>query len=61
MEQKTENKAAALRRKEAYTGKSKSFKASHLSSNPIQKESLYHSHFEVEVNNAFLRIFNINL
>ncbi|WP_290393361.1 hypothetical protein [uncultured Duncaniella sp.] len=36
-------------------------KASHLSSNPINEISLNgHSHFEVEVYNAFFRVFNIN-
>lgn len=37
-------------------------KAAHPSSNPINKTSVYnphHSHFEVEVHNAFFRIFGI--
>lgn len=39
----------------------KGVKASHLSSNPINEVSFNgHSHFEVEVHNAFFRVFNIN-
>jgi len=39
----------------------KGVKASHLSSNPINESAEYgHSHFEVEVYNAFFRVFNIN-
>jgi len=39
----------------------KGVKASHLSSNPINEVPNYgHSHFEVEVYNAFFRVFNIN-
>lgn len=37
-------------------------KAAHPSSNPINEVSAYnprHSHFEVEVHNAFFKIFNI--
>lgn len=38
----------------------KEVKASHLSSNPINEDADFgHSHFEVEVYNAFFRVFNI--
>lgn len=40
----------------------KGVKAAHLSSNPINEVADYgHSHFEVEVHNAFFRVFNINI
>lgn len=35
-------------------------KASHPSSNPMNGQSSHnHSHFEVEVHNAFFRVFNL--
>ena len=38
----------------------KGVKASHLSSNPINEVDNHgHSHFEVEVHNAFFRVFPI--
>lgn len=62
MEQKIKNMEQPTATKQPDIKKAQEeVKASHLSSNPINEMANYgHSHFEVEVYNAFFRIFPIN-
>lgn len=63
MEQKTKKmeQPASSQKPDSKKAK-KEVKASLLSSNPINEAADYgHSHFEVEVHNAFFRVFNINI
>lgn len=61
MEQKIMNKKQSSASKKPEINKSRAnVKAAHLSSNPINdKANNGTAHFEVEVENAFFRVFNL--